>query len=134
MLLTTMKILSLLMAQQQREMEMTRYYAIDQGFSYSENTAEYGFGDYPANLMCFLGVVEAASRREAISQIKKIHKQASGYKVGFTGVNGAWIMEEADLGSLRSVVENDADSRLPVSAKARHKVGQATLKQLTQAA
>ena len=113
---------------------MSRYYAIDQGYTYSENTAEYGFGDYPANLLCFLGVVEAASRREAISKIKKIHKQASGYKVGFTGINGAWIMEEDDLGSFRRVVEEDADSRLPETAQARHMVGQETLQQLTEAA
>jgi hypothetical protein len=113
---------------------MTKYYAIDQGYRYSENTAKYGFGDYPANLLCFLGAVEAASRKEAISKIKKIHKQASGYKVYFTGINGAWIMEEDDLGSFRNVVEEEADSRLPESAKARHKVGQETLKQLTEVA
>ena len=113
---------------------MSRYYAIDQGYNYSENTGEYGFGDYPENLLCFLGVVEAASRREAISKIKKIHKQASGYKVGFTGVDGAWIMEEDDLGSFRRVVEGEADSRLPETAQARHRVGKETLKQLTKAA
>tara|TARA_R100000406_G_scaffold86494_1_gene70541 strand:- start:583 stop:984 length:402 start_codon:yes stop_codon:yes gene_type:complete len=114
-----------------KETKMSRYYAIDQGYRYSENTAEYGFGDYPANLLCFLGAVEAASRKEAISKIKKIHKQASGYKVGFSGINGAWIMEENDLGSFRSVVEKDADSRLPAAAQVRHRVGQETLKHLS---
>jgi len=114
---------------------MTKYYAIDQGYRYSENTAEYGFGDYPANLMCFLGAVEAASRREAMSKIKKIHKQASGYKVGFTGVNGAWLTEEDDLNSFeKRLIEEQPDPRLPQSAKARHKVGQETLKQLTKVA
>ena len=103
---------------------MTKYYAIDQGYTYSENTAEYGFGDYPAHLEYFLGAVEAASRKEAISKIKKIHKQASGYKVGFTGVNGAWIIEEDDLGSFRRVVEAEVDTRLPEAAQARHRVGQ----------
>lgn len=114
---------------------MTKYYAIDQGYRYCENTAEYGFGDYPANLMCFLGVVEAASRREAISKIKKIHKQASGYKVGFTGVNGAWLTEEDNLcGFEKRLIENDADPRLPEAAQARHSVGRETLKQLSEAA
>ena len=113
---------------------MKKYYAIDQGYWYSENTAKYGFGDYRANLMYFLGVVEAASRREAMFKIKKIHKQTSDYKVYFTGVTGSWIMEEDDLGSFRRVVEQEADIRLPASAQARHKVGQETLKQLTKAA
>jgi hypothetical protein len=113
---------------------MKKYYAIDQGYRYSENTGEYGFGDYPINLMSFLGVVEAASLREAMSKIKKIHKQASAHKVRFSGVNGAWIMEEDDLGSYRRVVEQEADPRLPKSAQARHKVGQETLKQLMEAA
>ena len=113
---------------------MTRYYAIDH-FLYSENTAEYGFGDRPANILCFLGVVEATSRREAISKIKKIHKQASGYKVGFTGVNGAWLTEEDDLyGFEKSLIEEQPDGRLSGAAQARHMVGQETLKQLTEAA
>jgi hypothetical protein len=114
---------------------MTKYYAIDPDYTYSENTAEYGFGDYPEKLAIFLGVVEAASRREAISKIKKIHKQASGCKLYFSGIGGAWITEEDDLlGFEKHLIENDADPRLPESAKARHKVGQETLKQLTEAA
>ena len=113
---------------------MTRYYAIDQ-FLYSENTAEYGYGDHHATILCFLGVVEAASRREAISKIKKIHKQTSGYKVGFTGVGGAWLIEEDDLhGSQKRLMEEQPDGRLSGAAQARHMVGQETLKQLTEAA
>ncbi len=114
---------------------MSRYYAIDQGYFHSENTGEYGFGDHSENLTYFLGVVDAASRKEAISKIKKIHKQASGYKVGFAGVNGAWITEEFDLdGFEKRLIENDADPRLPEAAQARHKVGQRTLQQLTKTA
>ena len=113
---------------------MSKYYAIDQGYLYSDNSAEYGFGDYSANLIYFLGVVEAASRREAISKIKKIHKQASGYKVGFSGIYGAFLVEEGDLGSYRRVIEGEADSRLSEKAQARHSVGRETLKQLTEAA
>ena len=113
---------------------MTKYYAIDQGYFYSENSGEYGYGDRHANLTYFLGAVEAASRREAINKIKKIHKQASGYKVGFSGVCGAFLLEEEDLGSYRRVVEKEADSRLPEQAKARHGVGRETLNQLLGAA
>ena len=62
---------------------MTKYYAIDPDYTYSENTAEYGFGDYPEKLAIFLGVVEAASRREAISKIKKTVEALEGKIAGF---------------------------------------------------
>ena len=78
---------------------MTKYYAIDPDYSYSENTAEYGFGDYPEKLALFLGVVAAASRREAISKIKKIHKQASGCKLYFSGGGGGQAVLTSSNGS-----------------------------------
>ena len=109
---------------------MTRYYAIDHGCSYSEHTAEYGFGDYPETLLYFLGAVEASSRREAISKIKKIHKQFSDLKISFSGINGAWLVEEDDLGSFRSVITEEADNRLPPKAQAQHKLGQEILRKL----
>ena len=109
---------------------MTRYYAIEHSCSYKENTAEYGFGDYHETLLYFLGAVEASSRREAISKIKKIHKQFSDFKISFSGINGAWLVEEDELGSFRSVITEDADNRLPPKAQARHKFGQEILRKL----
>ena len=80
-------------------------------------------------------VLKAQRTQAGLSKIKKIHKQASGCKLYFSGVGGAWVTEEDDLlGFEKRLIESDADPRLPESAQARHKVGQETLQQLTSAA
>ena len=81
--------------------------------NYNENTAEYGFGDYPAQITYIVTVVNADTRRKAQNVAKKEFPNLS-----FGGQFGNLIHQKDD--EFAYLYTKEADDRLTVKAKNLH--------------
>jgi hypothetical protein len=80
---------------------------------YSENTPEYGHGDYPTRLHYIGAVLEADTIRKAQNKAKKIFPN-----VRFGGMFSPMLIQTTD--KYASLYTKPADPRLTLQASIRH--------------
>lgn len=81
---------------------------------YSENTAEYGFGDYPEQIPYIGAVVLADTKRKAQNAVKKIFPN-----VTFGGMFSPMLIESTDESA--KLYTKPADKRLSAERQERHR-------------
>jgi len=86
---------------------------------YSENTPEYGHGDYPDQIDYISAVVEADTLRKAQNAVKKI------YPVKFGGMFSPLLIKTTD--EYARLYVGPADKRLSSERQARHEKCRASL-------
>jgi len=98
---------------------MTTYLAI---FSqrYNENTAQYGYGDYPESIEYIGAVVQADTIRKAQNAVKKLYP-----RVRFGGMFSPMLLEATDPHAKLYV--KPADARLSRTAVHAHREALETL-------
>ena len=102
---------------------MKDYYFFD-SHTYSENTPEYGHGDYPKRIYYFLGRSRAETKRKAQNIIKKLHPEI---RLSFGGMFGALCYDAEELQGMRRHMDPVTDPRIGNLAKRIHEKGLATL-------
>lgn len=98
---------------------MKDYYFFD-SHNYSENTPEYGHGEWPDSIYYFLGRVTAPTRRKAQNQLKRIHPELN---LRFGGMFSPLSYTLHELGHLYKVISPDTDPRMSSWAVAVHLKG-----------
>ena len=98
---------------------MTTYLAIFTQ-QYSENTAEYGHGDYPEQIDYIGAVVEGDTLRKAQNAVKKLYP-----RVRFGGMFSPMLIEAADKHA--ALYMKPADARLSRAAVHAHREALETL-------
>lgn len=103
---------------------MQNYYFFDSHY-YSENTPEYGHGEWPESIYYFLGRVNAPTRRKAQNLIKKIHPEL---QLKFGGMFSPLVYDVDDLGLVHEIIRPYTDNpRMAAWAVAIHKKGLKTM-------
>ena len=97
---------------------MTKYLLIFRQ-QYSENTPEYGHGDFPDQIDYLSAVVEADTLRKAQNAVKKI------YPVKFGGMFSPMLIEKTDRHAALYI--KPADARLSRAAVHAHREALETL-------
>lgn len=102
---------------------MKDYYFFD-FHTYSENTPEYGHGDYPDRIYYFLGCFKADTLRKAQNLVKKLHPELS---LTFGGMFSPLYYEADELKEMRRHMDAVTDPRIGNRAKRTHEKGLSTL-------
>ena len=98
-----------------------KWYILDRQ-QYSENTPEYGHGDYPDFIWYIRAIVEADTKRKAQNQYKKFYlkKNTAGkYNRSFGGQFGLMIFDQEETKTL-SFNKVKADERLSLDQQENH--------------
>jgi len=72
-------------------MELIKFFIVSTRFK-TDNTAEYGFGDYSERVPFINLIVEAETKRKAMNKAKKIDN-----RLGFSGMFGDQIYSEVEI-------------------------------------
>ena len=102
---------------------MKEYYFFDFHY-YSENTPEYGHGDYPDRIYYFLGRVQATTKRKAQNIIKKLYPEL---RLTFGGMFSPLVCEATDLSSFKNTITDPIDIRMGSKAQRIHNKALKTL-------